>query len=157
MSAGLFVDTSDLYHRVRRKFNGAKLCYEAYYSSVEAIDPSFAYVMQSENEASGFISCLKMIGFDVCFKRPRLLQIADRTIKQCDWKVQLTIDVVETLPGLDTVFLGVSNPDYIPLVQWVKDQGVKVVILACGVPKSLYRVADSVIEIDESFLEASDA
>ena len=155
MAIGLFVDTSDIYHKVKRKFEG-KLCYEAYYevvSDLGTVQQAFAYGMQTDNESSGFINCLKMTGFDFRFKRPRIMKIGDREIKRCDWGLKIAIDVVKIIDHLDTVILGISNPDFIPLIHWIKEQGVKVIILASGVPKSLKNVADSVIEIDESFLE----
>lgn len=152
---GLFVDTSDIYHKVKRKFD-SKLCYETYFNEVAdwgIIQQAFAYGMQTDSEASGFITCLKMTGFDVRFKRPRIMTIGDREIKRCDWGIKIAVDVVKTIGHLDTVVLGISNPDFIPLIHWIKDQGVNVIILASGVPKSLKNVADNVVEIDEDLLE----
>lgn len=159
MNVGAFVDTSDLYHRIRRKFEGGKLCYESYFEKLASygnLTQAYAYVMQSDNEASGFITCLKMIGFDVFAKRPRVMRICDRDIKRCDWGVNIAVDVSRTIDRLDQIILGVSNPDYVPLVQWIKDQGRQVVILASCIPKSLRNVADSDIEITEDFLEQDD-
>lgn len=155
---GLFVDTSDLYHRVRRKFSG-KLCYEAYFEEVASwgtMQQAFAYGMQTDNEAGGFITCLKMAGFDTRFKRPRIMKVGDREIKRCDHGISMTIDVVKTIDHLDTVVLGISNPDYIPLVNWIRDCGVKVIILASCIPRSLREAADSAIEINEDYLEEAD-
>lgn len=155
---GLFVDTSDLYHRIRRKFNG-KLCYEKYFEEVKklgTIQQAFAYGMQTDNEAGGFITCLRMTGFDTKFKRPRVMKIGDREIKRCDHGIVLAVDVVKTIDHLDTVVLGVSNPDYIPLITWIRDSGVRVIILASCVPKSMRELADKVIEIDDSYLEDED-
>jgi len=155
---GLFVDTSDLYHRIRRKLNG-KLCYEAYFEEVKklgTIQQAFAYGMQTDNEASGFITCLQITGFDTKFKRPRVLKIGDREIKRCDHGIAMTIDVVRTLVHLDTVVLGISNPDYIPLINYIRDCGVRVIIMASCVPKSMWELVDEVIEIDESYLEEED-
>jgi len=158
-TVGVFVDTSDIYHRIRRKFDGEKLCYESYYEKIAewgTVQQAFAYGMQTEHEAGGFITCLKINGFDVRFKRPRIIRIGDREIKKCDWGVQITVDVVKTISRLDLVVLGVSNSDYIPLIHWIKDQGVKVTILASCVPKSLRDTADSVIEITTDYLEIAD-
>ncbi len=154
-TVGVFVDTSDLYHRIRRKFNG-KLCYDSYYEKVAelgTVQQAFAYGIQTDNEAGGFITCLKMAGFDVRFKRPRTMKIGDREIKRCDWGIGITIDIVKTINHLNLIVLGTSNPDFIPLIRWIKDQGVKITILASCIPKSLKDVADNVIEIDEEFLE----
>jgi len=156
---GVFVDTSDIYHKIRRKFDGEKLCYEAYYGKVAewgTVQQAFAYGMQTEHEAGGFITCLKLNGFDVRFKRPRIIKIADREIKKCDWGIQVAVDIVKTINRLDLIVLGISNPDYIPLIQWIKDQGVKVTILASCVPKSLRDTADSVIEITRDYLEVEE-
>ena len=157
-TVGLFVDTSDLYHRIRRKFS-SKLCYETYFEEVSklgTIQQSFAYGMQTDNEAGGFITCLKMTGFDTKFKRPRVMKIGDREIKRCDHGIALTVDVIRTIDHLDTVVLGVSNPDYIPLINWIRDSGVRVIILASCVPKSMRELADKVIEIDGAYLEEED-
>ena len=156
MSIGVFVDTSDLYHKIRRKFEGGKLCYEDYYEKAMTfgeVQQAFAYGMQTENEADGFITCLKMTGFDVRFKRPQILKIGDREIKRCEWGVKITVDIAKTITHLNTIVLGISNPDYIPLIHWVKDQGVRVIILASCIPRSLREVADEAIEIDENLLE----
>jgi len=155
---GLFVDTSDLYHRVRRKFNG-KLCYEAYYEEVSSwgtMQQAVAYGMQIGDEAGGFITCLRMVGFDTRFKRPKVIRVGDREIKRCDHGVILTVDIVKMIDRLDTVVLGVSNPDYIPLISWIQDRGVKVIVLASCVPKSIRELASQVIEIDEEYLEDED-
>ena len=159
MSIGLFVDTSDIYHKVRRKFDGAKLCYEDYHAKVEGwgtIQQAFAYGMQTDNEADGFITCLRMTGFEVRFKRPKIMKIGDREIKRCEWGIKIAMDVVKTISRLDTIVLGVSNPDFIPLIHWIKDQGVKVIILSSCIPKSLCEVVDEVIEIDFDLLEQED-
>ena len=156
---GLFVDTSDLYHRVRRKFNG-KLCYDAYYGEVSGwgtMQQAVAYGMQVSAEAGGFITCLRMAGFDTRFKRPKIMRVGDREIKRCDHGVMLAVDVVKAIDQIDTVVLGVSNPDYIPLVKWVRDRGAEVTILASCVPRSLRDIANTVIEIDEGYLEDEDA
>ena len=152
---GVFVDTSDIYHKVKRKFSG-KLCYDTYYDMVVrwgTIQQAFAYGMQIENEAGGFIACLKAAGFNVLFKPPKIMVINDREIKRCEWNVRIAIDIVKTINRLDIIVLGSSNPDLIPLIHWIKDQGVKVYILASCVPKCLRDIVDKVIEITEEYLE----
>jgi len=152
---GIFVDTSDLYHKIRRKFEN-KLCYERYFDIVAEwgeIKWAFAYGMQIEREARGFISCLTTAGFHVRFKRPRIIHCEDREIKRCEWGVGITIDIVEALEEFDVVVLGSSNSDLIPLIKWIRSQGREVIILACGVPKNMKDAANSVVEITEDYLE----
>jgi len=152
---GIFVDTSDLYHKVKRQFN-SKLCYDAYYEAIKelgTIQQAFAYVMQTEQEARGFITCLKATGFTVRYKRPRIMKIDEREVKRCDWGVGISVDIIKTIGHLNTIVLGTTNSDFIPLINWIKDQGVNVIILAAAVPRSLANAVNSVIEITEEYLE----
>lgn len=165
---GVFVDTSDLYHKVQRKFGrGSKVCYATYYDTCDdqgdLIDVAVAYGMQ--NDTHSFPNCLAIVGFDTKFKPPRVFTTGDRKIKKCDWNVALTLDVVnwvleriasygnKTVRFDDILILGSSNNLLVPLVKWVKEQGVKVVIFASCVPRNLKEVADEVIEVGEDCLE----
>lgn len=155
---GIYVDTSNLYHKIQRRFGaGSKLDYEQYLGKCQGddrfISETIAYGMQINNEASGFISCLKMAGFRVKFKPPRIMTIGDREIKQCDWNVTIALDIVRVIDRLDVVVLGSSNTALVPLVRWIKERGVRVVILAAGVPNIFKEIADEVIEITEEYLE----
>lgn len=147
---GIFVDVSDIYYKVNRKFD-AKLDYQAYIDIFDApIFRAFAYCSQ---KAPSFLTCLRSVGFEPKYKQPKIIRVNDREIKRCDWGVGITIDIVYLINKLDTIVLGTSNPDYIPLIQWCRDQGKKVIIFACCVPISLRNVANEVIEITEDFLE----
>ena len=152
---GVFVDTSDLYHKVRKQFNG-KLCYEAYFEDIKElgnISESFAYVMQIEQEAKGFINCLRSIGFTVRYKRPKIMRIDDREVKRCDWGINISVDIIKKLDYINTVILGTTNSDFIPLINWLKNQGINVIIFASSIPRSLKNVANKIIEITEDHLE----
>lgn len=172
---GIFVDTSDLYHKVQREFGrGSKVCYETYYSVCEDVGDiiikAVAYGMRGET--SSFPNCLSLIGFDSKFKSPRIFTSGDRKIKKCDWNVALTLDVVEfvlenrsTVVVKDydtgdiekintaTVIIGSSNSLLIPLVKWVKEQGVKVIVFAARIPESLKENTDESIKVDSDCLE----
>jgi len=152
---GIFVDVSDIYRRLRRRHH-AKLNYDAYLETVKkwgVIFRAIAYGMQQEREASGFITCLKSAGFDTRYKRPKIIRVNDREIKQCDWGIGITVDIIRLIDKLDVIVLGVSNPDYIPLVKWLRDQGKQVIIFASCVPSSLHDAANNVFEITEELLE----
>lgn len=166
---GVFVDTSILYHKVQRKFT-AKLCYDAYYEvckSFGTIIKAVAYGMridsetygvQIDNEVGGFINCLKIAGFDVQFKRPKILRFGDRTLKFCNWDSVMTLDIVQLVyaGGLDVVIIGSANLDLIPLIKWIRTRGIFVIILAADVPSVFQNIADKVVEITEKELEDDD-
>lgn len=155
-NVGVFIDVSDFYYRIRRRFSGRKLDFNRYI--IEAQDygkifRAFAYGMQRNNEAAGFITCLQASGFEAKYKRPKLITLGDREIKQCDWGIGITIDVVKLIDKLDVIVLGVSNPDFIPLIKWARDQGKEVIIFASCIPKTLKDAANSAIEITTELLQ----
>jgi len=57
------------------------------------------------------------------------------------------------LNKIDTVVLGTSNPDFIPLIQLCRDLGKWVIVFASYVPLSLQEAANDTIEITEDMLE----
>ena len=150
----LLVDVSEIYHKLYRRFNH-KLDYEKYLSAVEArfgVVEAVAYGSQTKGEAKNFIACLKNIGFEAKYKRPRVFTVSDREIKQCHHGIEITVEAMNSVN--DTVFvLGISNTDYIPLIQELQAWGCKVVIFASGVPHIMHKVADEVIEITPDLFE----
>lgn len=145
---GIFTDVSDIYYKVNRKFD-SKLNYQAYIDVIldrGQVFRAYAYISQ---KAPGFMTYLQHCGFEPKYKLPKII----REIKYCNWGIGITVDIIYLLDKLDTIVLGTSNPDFIPLVQWLRDQGKEVIIFACCVPVSLRKVASEVIEITEEGLE----
>jgi uncharacterized LabA/DUF88 family protein len=156
---GIFVDTTNLYRTVHKKFKN-KLCYDLYREKVEELyelsTVQIAYVMQIANEASGFIGCLRAAGFLTKTKRPLTFQVGDREIKRCNWHVEMLIDIFRNLNELEMVVLGSSDSELLPLVKFLEDQGIKVIILSSLIPKRLADAASKAIEITEELLECQD-
>lgn len=148
----LVVDTFDLYRRVKRKFD-AKIDFAEFVAKLGDIKlKSFAYGMSSEKNFS-FEACLRALGFQTKFKRPRIL----RSVKLCDWGVGMTLDIVDTVDENDTVIFGTCNLQIIPIIRWLKkNKSVKVVIYGVDVPEALEHLANSTIEITEELLEYAD-
>jgi uncharacterized LabA/DUF88 family protein len=156
---GVFVDTTNLYRTVHKKFKN-KLCYDLYREKVTELfgdtDLNIAYVMQIATEAGGFIGCLRAAGFVTKTKRPLTFKVGDREIKRCNWHVEMLIDMFRNIDDLTTVIIGSSDSELLPFVKFLKERDIKVVILASLVPKRLAEAADSVIEITEDLLECTD-
>lgn len=155
-NVGIFIDVSDFYYRIQRRFSGRKLDFEQYFIAANdygKIYRAFAYGMQRNYEAAGFIKCLQASGFEAKYKKPKIIKVGDREIKQCDWGMGIAIDIVSLIDKLDVVILGVSNPDFIPLVRWIRDQGVEVIIFASCIPKTLKDSANSAVEITTGLLQ----
>lgn len=153
MSAALFVDISNLYYCVGKRFEGRKLDYRALYERAEQfgeLQRAFAYGIQQNDEAVKFITCLKKLGYDTKYKKPNQ---GDK-VRRADWDVGIAMDVVRMVPRVDTIILGTADPDMMELIRWVKDQGVRVVVIACGIPRELKEEVSQFVEIDLDFLEA---
>ncbi len=158
MRVGVFVDTTNLYRTVYRKYKG-KLCYGEYLEQVtkdRELFVAMAYGMYIGN-TDGFISCLSSAGFVTNFKRPRILEIHDVKIKKCDWGVGLAMDVVSSINDLDLVIIGSSDYNLLPLIRWIKNEGVDVTIVASLIPKPLKDMATSYLEIPEDWLEEEES
>ena len=71
-------------------------------------------------------------------------------MKKADWDVGIVIDAIRTATSLDVIILCSGGGDFIPLVNYLKNQGKRVEILAFGKTTSskLKEAADEFIDLD---------
>lgn len=153
---GLFIDVSNIYYCIGMKYSERKLDYSAYYQYVAELGElavAFAYGAQLENEASGFIHCLREAGYTPKYKVPKTYRSDGKIKRKADWDVGIAMDIVQTVDRLDMVLLGSADGDLCPVVEWVQKRGIMVIVLACGISRELRNLADKAIEIPESLLE----
>ena len=129
---GIFVDVQNIYYTTRqvygRQFNYRKL-WETVNSEGEIVLAK-AYAIHSEDTKQlKFQSALKHIGFNVCLKP--YIQRRDGSAKG-DWDVGITIDVMDTVGGLDTLILLSGDGDFDLLLDRVKKKS-KVTVEVYGV------------------------
>lgn len=157
---GVFVDVSNLYFCIGKRYRGKKLDYKKYHSFVADLGEvtiARAYGAAMGNEADRFIAKLHAIGFETRYKTPREFKEADegRVRRKADWDVGIAIDIVRTAPKLDTIVLGSADGDMEPIVSWCKELGIKVIVLASTISDDLKKTAYECIEIPESLLEGA--
>ena len=155
MRIGIFIDVSNLYYCVGKKFN-RKLDYKKYYTYVEQlgdIKQAIAYGAQLKNEARGFIHCLEEVGFTPKYKKPKIFHNDGKVRHKADVDVDIAMDIVRKINSLDLIILGCADSDLAPVVDWSQECGVNVIVLATGIAHELRTAAYSSIEIPESFLE----
>ena len=153
---GVFVDVSNLYYCIGKKFDNRKLDYGAYLAYVKELGDvqiATAYGAQMRSEASGFIHCLKQLGFDPKYKVPKDYHNKESFRRKADWDVGIAMDIVRLIERVDMIVLGTADGDLRPLVDWVKERGVEVIALACGISRELKDSVTKYIEIPESMLE----
>lgn len=147
---GVFVNVSDLYYAALGAFNGGKINYKKYLERAVGNDTlyrAFAYGVQMGDEAGPFISALKQYGFEPKYKQARIVD-KKPSINDTDWNVGIACDVFRIIDRIDTIILGTNDPNLTPLVEFVRDRGVKCVIYACNIPEELRYAANSCIELD---------
>lgn len=152
----LFADVGNLYYCVGKKFDSRKLDYAKYLKAVVGEDTlyrAFAYGTQLNDEAVRFITCLKHVGFEPKYKKPRPADSAKEG-KRVDWNVGISMDVVRLIDRVDTVVLGSAEAGLVPLVEWVKEKGVRCHVRACGISRELKDAADEYVELEEDLLES---
>jgi len=154
---GVFVDISNIYYCIGKKFDQRKLDYRRYLEFLKDmgdIQHAIAYGAQINNEARGFIHCLRQVGFEPKYKTPKDYHNKDNFKRKADWDVGIAMDIVRLIDRLDLIILGTADGDLTPVVEWAKEKGVEVVVFACGISRELKNVATKYIEIPESMLES---
>ena len=154
---GVFVDVSNIYYCVGKKYEYRKLDYRKYLEFISdfgELVKVIAYGSQLSNEAAGFIHCLEKTGFQTKFKTVKSFNNELELRRKADWDVGIAMDIVNMIDRFDMIILGSADGDLEPIVDWSIRRGVDVVILACGISRDLKERATKFIEIPESLLES---
>jgi uncharacterized LabA/DUF88 family protein len=109
---------------------------------------AFGYVVRTKTgEEKPFFDALSKMGIET---RVRDLQEFYGGAKKADWDVGIVIDAIRTSQALDVIVLASGDGDFIPLVEYLKNQGKRVEIMAFGKSTSskLIDVADEFIDMD---------
>ena len=152
---GVFVDVQNIYYTTRDAF-GKSFDYRAFWQRLSSrvnIIIAKAYAIDRNDESQRkFQNALRHIGFSVHLKH--FIQRADGSAKG-DWDVGITIDILESLPALDRVFLLSGDGDFDRLVRTVQTTH-EVPVEVYGIPEltadSLKKVASCFHPINESLL-----
>lgn len=148
---GIFIDTQNLYHSARTKYNA----HVNYKSLVEhavgkrQLVRAFAYVIRSEtHEESKFIDALAELGIEI---REKDLQVFYSGEKKADWDVGIAIDIVRMNEKLDVIVLVSGDGDFTEVLKYVRSRGLRAEVMAFKktTSKTLLTEADSYIDLGE--------
>lgn len=149
---GVFIDTQNLYHSAKNLFrsrvNFGAVLKEAVAGRV--LIHAAAYVVTTESgEEKAFFEALNKLGIET---KTKDLQVFYGGAKKADWDVGMAIDAVKFAPKLDTIVLATGDGDFVPLVEYLKSQGVQVEVISFGKSSSgrLRDAADDFIDMGES-------
>jgi uncharacterized LabA/DUF88 family protein len=129
---GVFIDTQNLYHSAknlyRARVNFANVLKESL--AGRTLVRAIAYVVTTESgEEKAFFDALTKIGIET---RTKDLQIFYGGAKKADWDVGMAVDAVKLAGKVDAVVLATGDGDFVPLVEYLKNSGTQVEVIAFG-------------------------
>ena len=151
-SVCVFIDVNNQFYCVNKRWPGRKLNYERYMTKCKTFGDvvrSLAYGTQIDDAAVNFITALYHLGFEPQYKR----------IKEnswFSWDVGMAMDMIRLHEKADVIIMGNSNRNMAPAISWLKEKGVRIIVMGCGISKDLKEVCDQWIELTEDMLEDED-
>ena len=148
----VLIDVQNLYHSAKNLFHSKVNFKEVLKQAIaeRKFIRAFAYVVKTKTgEERPFFDALMKLGIET---RVKDLQEFYDGQKKADWDVGIVIDAIRTAPGVDVVVLASGDGDFIPLVEYLKNQGKRVEVMAFGKTTSshLREIADEFIDLDEN-------
>lgn len=148
----ILIDVQNLYHSAKNLYQAKVNFSEVLKTAVAGrkLIRAFAYVVRTKTgEEKPFFEALIKLGIETRMKE---LQEFYGGLKKADWDVGITVDAVRTAPSVDVISLCSGDGDFVPLVEYLKNQGKRVEIIAFGRSASLKlkEVADEFIDLEES-------
>ena len=148
----VLIDVQNLYH-------SAKNIYQARVDFGEILKLAvskrnlvrvFAYVVSTKTgEEKPFFDALTKLGIET---RVKELQEFYGGAKKADWDVGIAVDAVRIAPSVDVLVLISGDGDFIPLIEYLKNQGKRVEVIAFGRSASAKskEEADEFIDLDKA-------
>jgi len=148
----VFIDVQNLYHSAKNLYNSRVNFQEILKLAVSErnLIRAFAYVVKTKTgEEKAFFEALIKLGIET---RVRELQEFYGGQKKADWDVGIVIDAIRIAPSIDALVLASGDGDFISLVEYLKNQGKRVEIIAFGRSSSsrLREITDEFIDLEEA-------
>ena len=147
----VLIDTQNLYHSARNLYS-ARVNFSSVLEQAVAgrqLVRAIAYVITTEaQDESQFFEALTKMGIET---KTKDLQIFYGGAKKADWDVGMAVDAIRLASKIDTIVLVTGDGDFAPLVEYVKQLGVQVEVVAFGQSSS-----SKLREVCEGFIDLSD-
>ncbi len=149
---GVLIDVQNLYHSAKNLYNARVNFKEILNAAVDkrSLIRAFAYVVKTKTgEEKPFFDALIKLGIET---RVRDLQEFYGGAKKADWDVGIVIDAIRIAPSVDTLVLGSGDGDFIALVEYLKNRGKRIEVMAFGKSSSskLREISDEFIDLSEN-------
>src|SRR3989344_2521168 len=146
----VFIDVQNLYHSAKNLHQARVNLREIVKNAVAGrkLIRAFAYVVRTKTgEEKPFFDALTSVGIET---RVKDLQEYYGGLKKADWDVGIAVDAIKTADSADAVVLVSGDGDYVPLVEYLKNHGKRVEVMAFGKSTSsrLREVADDFTDLE---------
>lgn len=149
----VFIDAQNLYHSAKNLYR-ARVNFQEVVKTAVARRPVvriFAYVVKSEGAKAeqSFFEALGKAGIELRIKD---LQIYPGGAKKADWDVGMAVDAIRLSQSVDSIILVTGDGDFIPLIEYLQNQGKQVEVVAFGKSASsrLKEQADEFLDLESN-------
>ena len=148
----MLIDVQNLYYSAKNLY-GARVNFREILKtavSQRSLIRAFAYVVRTKTgEEKPFFEALTKMGIET---RIRDLQEFYGGLKKADWDVGITVDGIRIAPSVDTIVLASGDGDFLQLIEYLKNQGKRVEVMAFSRSASskLKEAADEFIDIEKN-------
>ena len=148
----VFIDVQNMYHSARNLYK-RRVDFSAILEAAVAgrqLIRAFGYVVRTESgEEKEFFEALERVGIET---REKDLQIYYGGMKKADWDVGMAIDAVRLSNSVEVIVIVSGDGDFIPLVEYLKNQGKQTEVIAFGKSASgkLREMADDFVDLSEN-------
>lgn len=149
----VFIDTQNIYHSGKNlyhsKVNFGQIVKDAV--GDRSLTRAVAYVITTEaGDEKGFFEALTKMGIET---KTKDLQIFGSGAKKADWDVGMAIDAVKLASKLDAVILVTGDGDFVPLVEYLQNEGCQVEVVSFGKSTStkLREATDDFFDLDQNY------
>ncbi|MFQ6049569.1 MAG: NYN domain-containing protein [Candidatus Paceibacterales bacterium] len=148
----VLIDVQNLYHSAKNLY-GARVNFQEVLESAVSqrnLIRAFAYVVRTKTgEEKAFFGALTKLGIET---RVRDLQEFYGGLKKADWDVGITVDAIRISPSVDTIILASGDGDFLQLIEYLKNQGKRIEVIAFGRSTSsrLKEIADEFIDLEKN-------
>lgn len=149
---GVLIDVQNLYHSAKNIYNSRVNFREILKTAISnrSLVRVFAYVVSTKTgEEKPFFDALVKLGIET---RVKELQEFYGGQKKADWDVGIVIDAIRIASSVDTLVLVSGDGDFISLVEYLKNQGKRVEVMAFGKSSSskLKEIADEFVDLGKT-------
>ena len=149
---GVFVDVLNIRNAFSKVCDSkeAKLDFSAYLGQCANAVPggklyrAYAFGTSRGEATFKFEASLKAAGFQPCMREG--YKVGDE-LKNFDWGPGMAARMVAESHHFDVAVIGSSNSSMVPVIELLKNQGTRVVILSGFVPRVLKDIADEVVNL----------